>query len=180
MTVGQALERKGNNFNLLRMLGALFIVLGHSILLTGRHEALRRDHPVLHEGIELLGYNSLYVFFVLSGLMVAMSLDRRQSLAKYTAARALRILPPLLLVSAALALVLGPLMTRAGRASVLCRSADVALYSALRQRAVCAWSARRVHRRAFRRPHQSADVDRALRHYLLLRSGHRSSHMLPT
>ncbi len=52
MTVGQALERKGNNFNLLRMLGALFIVLGHSILLTGRHEALRRDHPVLHEGIE--------------------------------------------------------------------------------------------------------------------------------
>ena len=112
MTVGQALERKGNNFNLLRMLGALFIMLGHSILLTGRHEALRRDHPVLHEGIELLGYNSLYVFFVLSGLMVAMSLDRRQSLAKYTAARALRILPPLLLVSAALALVLGPLMTR--------------------------------------------------------------------
>jgi peptidoglycan/LPS O-acetylase OafA/YrhL len=112
MTVGQALERKGNNFNLLRMVGALFIVLGHSILLTGRHEALRRDHPVLHEGIALLGYNSLYVFFVLSGLMVAMSLDRRQSLAEYTAARALRILPPLLLVSAALALVLGPLMTQ--------------------------------------------------------------------
>jgi hypothetical protein len=72
MTVGKALERKGNNFNLLRMFGALCIVLGHSILLTGRDKALSKDHPVLHEGIELLAYNSLYVFFVLSGLMVAM------------------------------------------------------------------------------------------------------------
>jgi peptidoglycan/LPS O-acetylase OafA/YrhL len=111
MTVGQGLERKGNNFNLLRMLGALFIVLGHSILLTGRHDALRRDHPALVESIEFVGYNFLHIFFVFSGLMVAMSLDRRRSLATYTVARAVRILPPLLLVSATLALVLGPLMT---------------------------------------------------------------------
>ena len=112
MTVGEGLQRKGNNFNLLRMVGALVILFGHCILLTGRYESLRSDHPVLLDGIELAAYTFLNLFFVFSGLMVAMSLDRRQSLANYTAARVLRILPPLLLVAATLALVLGPLMTK--------------------------------------------------------------------
>jgi peptidoglycan/LPS O-acetylase OafA/YrhL len=112
MTVGEGLQDKGNNFNLLRMFGALFILFGHSILLTGRYEALRSDHPNLLECIELMAYNFLNLFFVFSGLMVAMSLDRRQSLANYTAARVLRIFPPLLLVSAALAFGLGPFMTK--------------------------------------------------------------------
>jgi hypothetical protein len=60
-----------------------------------------------------MAYNFPHIFFVFSGLMVAMSLDRRQSLANYVAARALRILPPLLLVSATLALAIGPVMTNA-------------------------------------------------------------------
>ena len=34
-----------------------------------------------------MAYNFLHIFFVFSGLMVAMSLDRRQSLANYAAAR---------------------------------------------------------------------------------------------
>jgi peptidoglycan/LPS O-acetylase OafA/YrhL len=113
MTVGEGLQSKGNNFNLLRMVGALFIVFGHSILLSGRYAPLRERHPALIEGVEFMAYNFLHIFFVFSGLMVAMSLDRRQSLANYVAARALRILPPLLLVSATLALALGPVMTKA-------------------------------------------------------------------
>jgi len=113
MTVAQGLERKGNNFNLLRMVGALFIVFGHSILLSGSYAPLRERHPALIEGVEFMAYNFLHIFFVFSGLMVAMSLDRRQSLANYVAARSLRILPPLLLVSATLALAIGPVMTTA-------------------------------------------------------------------
>jgi peptidoglycan/LPS O-acetylase OafA/YrhL len=111
MTVGEALQTKSNNFNLLRMVGALFIVFGHTILLTGEADNLRSLYPVVAEGIEFAGYNFLRLFFVFSGLMVAMSLDRRQSFTKYTAARVLRILPPILLVSGALAFVVGPLMT---------------------------------------------------------------------
>jgi peptidoglycan/LPS O-acetylase OafA/YrhL len=113
MTVGEGLQSKENNFNLLRMVGALFIVLGHSILLSGSYEPLREAHPALIEGVEFMAYNFLHIFFVFSGLMVAMSLDRRQSLANYVAARSLRILPPLLLVSATLALAIGPVMTTA-------------------------------------------------------------------
>jgi peptidoglycan/LPS O-acetylase OafA/YrhL len=112
VTVGEGLQSKANNFNLLRMVGALFIVFGHSILLTGRYEALHRDSPFLLAGIELFAYTFLHIFFVFSGLMVAMSLDRRQSLANYAAARVLRILPPLLLVSVTLALVVGPFVTK--------------------------------------------------------------------
>jgi peptidoglycan/LPS O-acetylase OafA/YrhL len=112
MTIAEGLQRKDNNFNLLRMVGALFILFGHCILLTGRYEPLRRDYPVLLDGIELGAYNFLNIFFVFSGLMVAMSLDRRKSLANYAAARVLRILPPLLLVSATLAVVIGPFMTK--------------------------------------------------------------------
>jgi peptidoglycan/LPS O-acetylase OafA/YrhL len=111
MTVGQGLNVKGNNFNLLRMVGALFIVFAHTIVLTGQEESLRAQYPLAIESIEFVGYNCLRLFFVFSGLMVAMSLDRRRSITNYAAARILRIMPPLLLVSAALAFIIGPLMT---------------------------------------------------------------------
>ena len=62
MTIGGGLQRKGNNFNLLRMVGALFILFGHCILLTGRYEPLRRDYPVLLDSIELVAYNFLNLF----------------------------------------------------------------------------------------------------------------------
>src|SRR5262245_43403705 len=54
VTVGEGLQGKANNFNLLRMVGALFIVFGHSIVMTGRYEALHRERPFLLAGIELV------------------------------------------------------------------------------------------------------------------------------
>lgn len=110
-TVGQALERRRNNFNLCRMAGALFIVFGHAMLIAGVDRYYNTRDPFLVSVLVFVGNAVLRLFFVFSGFMVAMSLDRRNSLCAYAAARMMRILPPLLLVSAVLAFIVGPLVT---------------------------------------------------------------------
>ncbi|WP_342241857.1 acyltransferase family protein [Inquilinus sp. OTU3971] len=110
-TLQQAMEQRQNNFYLCRMIGALFIVFAHSILISGTERHYSEHDPEFRWALVLMGKNALRLFFVFSGLMVAMSLDRRSSLSAYAAARAMRIVPPLLLFAAVMVFVIGPLMT---------------------------------------------------------------------
>ncbi|MGK9165569.1 acyltransferase [Inquilinus limosus] len=111
LSLQQAMEARRNNFHLCRMIGALFIVFAHSIEICGMEPYYLAHDPDFRAALVLMGKNALRLFFVFSGIMVAMSLDKRASLCAYAAARVMRIVPPLLLFSAVMVFLIGPLMT---------------------------------------------------------------------
>ena len=110
-TLQQAMEQRQNNFHLCRMIGALFIVFVHSIEISGMEPYYLQHDPGFVAALLLMGKNALRLFFVFSGIMVATSLDKRASLSAYAAARVMRIVPPLLLFSAIMVFMIGPLVT---------------------------------------------------------------------
>jgi peptidoglycan/LPS O-acetylase OafA/YrhL len=84
---------RDNNFQMLRLFAAAFVVLFHSYALTDRwtHEPLWRLVPELNFGA--LGVK---IFFVISGFLVTQSWLARRSPLSFAAARALRIYPALI------------------------------------------------------------------------------------
>ncbi|MBI1234363.1 MAG: acyltransferase family protein [Alphaproteobacteria bacterium] len=58
-----------------------------------------------------IGYAAVNGFFILSGFLIADSLERRRDLATYAASRILRIMPALVVLALLAVLVIGPLFT---------------------------------------------------------------------
>ena len=92
MKLGDLAHGRDNNFQLVRLFAAAFVVAFHSYALTGRwtHEPLWRIMPETNFGA--LGVK---IFFVVSGFLVTQSWLSRQSVAPFVAARVLRIYPAL-------------------------------------------------------------------------------------
>lgn len=109
MRSGRGKERADPNigFAWLRMLGALTVVVDHSMPL------LHPDHLTIFPASwnASPGYVALMGFFAMSGYQIQDSWSRDPSWWRYSARRLLRILPPLLLVVAVTVLVIGPLVT---------------------------------------------------------------------
>lgn len=109
LTLEDMLVPERNSFGVVRLILALAVLISHAVwLTTGRHEL----EPVFGWTAYTLGQHAVQVFFVLSGILVAQSIARSQSLADYAAARALRIFPALIVCVLATALVLGPFVTQ--------------------------------------------------------------------
>jgi peptidoglycan/LPS O-acetylase OafA/YrhL len=98
-------EGKNNNFNLLRIIAALAVLLGHSYALLGLPEPLGRSLGMS------LGTISVDVFFIASGFLVGGSLMARKSAMAYLQARILRIYPALLVMLALTVFGLGAAMS---------------------------------------------------------------------
>ncbi|MET0820413.1 MAG: acyltransferase [Aeromicrobium sp.] len=94
-----------NNFDALRLIGAMAVVVGHAYHLTGRPEHVPF---VLGYPVQTLG---VVIFFAISGYLITASWQRKTSLVPYFLARGLRIFPGLFLVVLVCILVLGPLVT---------------------------------------------------------------------
>lgn len=93
-----------NTFTALRWLGALMVLVGHSYVFLGLPEPL------------LLGWAppgpvGVYIFFSISGYLVAKSWERDPNIGRFLQRRALRILPGLWVCILLTALVLGPLLS---------------------------------------------------------------------
>ena len=102
------MDPAANNFALLRLAAAASVVVSHSFLLaTGDPLA----QPLAGMTRYNLGQHAVNVFFVLSGIMVAGSLDRSATIARFALARALRILPGLAVCILVTALVFGSFVT---------------------------------------------------------------------
>lgn len=84
---------RDNNFQLIRLCAAAFVVLFHSYALTDRwtHEPLWRLAPELNFGA--LGVK---IFFFISGFLVTASYLARESPASFVGARVLRVYPALI------------------------------------------------------------------------------------
>ena len=103
-TVDSLLLRRTNNFDFIRLMAALSVLVSHSFALTGLVE------PSLDAGITL-GTLGVFVFFTISGLLIAKSWDAHPRLAAFSGKRFLRIIPAFAAVILFTVLILGPLMS---------------------------------------------------------------------
>ncbi|MGD9810822.1 MAG: acyltransferase family protein [Sphingobium sp.] len=92
-----------NSFDTLRLISALFVLLGHAFFLTGQNAP-----QIIGIPIHTLGLLNL---FVISGYLTTLSWVRNPAFFKYVAKRSLRIFPGLLASLLFIALVIGPLFT---------------------------------------------------------------------
>ena len=96
--------RTGNNFDLLRLLAAIFVVFDHSFALL----MLSAPFPIKELS---WGFVGVLIFFSISGFLVSRSWSRNPHVIPFAVKRALRIMPALIVVLLASALILGPLAT---------------------------------------------------------------------
>ncbi|MCC2111236.1 MAG: acyltransferase, partial [Hyphomicrobiales bacterium] len=106
--VGEILGRDANNFNLVRLIAAAGVVIGHAWLVTGGETVIE---PLYGSTPFTIGQHAVNIFFAVSGLLVAASLDR-QSIGGFLRARTLRIYPALIVCLALTTFVMGPLVTK--------------------------------------------------------------------
>ncbi|HEY3916262.1 MAG TPA: acyltransferase [Stellaceae bacterium] len=99
-----------NNFDALRLVAALAVILSHAFLIAQGTE--KNDPLNLLTGNQcMLGLTGVFVFFAVSGFLVTQSFEQTGSPLRYLAKRALRIFPAYYVVLILTALVLGPIVT---------------------------------------------------------------------
>src|SRR5947199_6867638 len=101
---------RDNNFDLLRLLAALSVIFSHAFLLAENSQ----DHDplmLLTGGQAVLGVAGVFVFFTISGYLIAQSFEATPSPPVFLAKRALRIFPGLLACLAVCVFVIGPMVT---------------------------------------------------------------------
>ncbi len=89
-------ERDANNFDLLRILFAWFVIISHSYVLNGVGES----DPLgqLTSDYLILSFIGVKGFFVISGYLILQSLTRSKTILDYLIKRILRIFPGLIVV----------------------------------------------------------------------------------
>jgi peptidoglycan/LPS O-acetylase OafA/YrhL len=96
---------RANNFDALRLLGALLVAVGHSMDIFTGHDWL--GAATSNQSLGGLGLN---IFCVISGYLITKSRLRNDA-RDFAVSRALRILPALLVAMPLMAFVMGPLVT---------------------------------------------------------------------
>jgi peptidoglycan/LPS O-acetylase OafA/YrhL len=105
-TLADVLHRDRNNFDLIRLIAALSVMLGHSY---GIQPAKRRCEPILaYTGGESSGSFAVFAFLILSGMLVSASYARQRSVPQFVALRLARIWPAFAVCAALIAFVIGP------------------------------------------------------------------------
>ena len=97
-----------NNYDVLRLLAAVLVLVSHAFALLGRAEPAV---PLTHD---TLGFDGVLIFFAMSGILVTTSWTRDPRPFAFATKRALRILPGLFVSCLVTAYVLGVLFTRLG------------------------------------------------------------------
>lgn len=107
-TLSQHLSGRNNNLVFFRFLAACAVLLSHSFPLSvGTKDFLESSFLKVSFGELAVSF-----FFVMSGVLIAKSVQRYDRPAAYFKARCLRIFPPLAAVVLACAFLAGPLVTR--------------------------------------------------------------------
>ncbi len=99
-----------NNFDMLRLVAAVSVIFSHAFLLSENSQD-RDPLMILTGGQTVLGVVGVFVFFTISGYLIAQSFEMTGSPLVFLAKRALRIFPGLLLCLAVCVFIIGPLVT---------------------------------------------------------------------
>jgi peptidoglycan/LPS O-acetylase OafA/YrhL len=101
--LGDRVRTRDNAFDVVRLLGALLVLVSHSFALVGSSEP--------HLGISAFGTIGVEIFFAVSGFLVVASWLSEPRIRAFIVKRALRILPALVVTVLLSAFVLGPLVS---------------------------------------------------------------------
>jgi peptidoglycan/LPS O-acetylase OafA/YrhL len=123
MRLSSLTQGRNNNFNLVRIIAALAVLVTHSFALSSGNPA---DEPLRQTLGMTLGSIAVDVFFVTSGLLVTASLLRSESVVAFAWSRCLRIFPGLLVMLMLTVFIVGPLFTSLQPASYLLDSGTLA------------------------------------------------------
>lgn len=116
------LARGNNNFDLVRLLAAAAVIVSHAFQIVHGTTAAE---PLAANSVYTLAQHAVNVFFMLSGVLVAASLDRSPNIVSFAVARLLRIFPGLIVCVLLVSLVLGPLVTTLDVATYLTSTATL-------------------------------------------------------
>ena len=104
--------KNNNNFDFLRFLFAIFVVISHSYPLSGGNESSQWIYQISN-GQLVLARTGLDGFFIISGFFIFGSLQRSKSLLDYFKKRFLRLFPALFVVLL-VTLILAPFVYKGG------------------------------------------------------------------
>jgi len=105
INIEEKLISRNNNFDILRLFGALLVIFSHSFALAGFTE------PKVPFQFTTFGTLGVQIFMLIGGFLVTMSFLNRKNFLKYMYSRCLRIFPGLLVVVLLTMFFLGPLIT---------------------------------------------------------------------
>lgn len=108
MKLSNVTQGRNNNFNLVRIVAALAVLVTHSFVLSSGNPD---DEPLRRTLGMTIGSIAVDVFFVTSGLLVTASLLRSQSVVAFAWSRCLRIFPGLLVMLLLTVFLIGPFFT---------------------------------------------------------------------
>jgi len=103
------LKRHSNNFDFLRVFAALLVLISHCPELFN-YSIFNSDPFSASIGMSM-GRTAVLIFFIISGYLITRSWESKKSIAKFFAARFLRIYPALIVITVLSVFVLGPLLT---------------------------------------------------------------------
>ena len=109
MLIEEYLKKDNNNLDLVRLIAALLVIVGHSYALApanGRADVLGSLFDVMYSGAIAVA-----IFFFVSGLLVTNSLLSKKSSIEFIISRFFRIYPALVVVTLISLLFLGPIVT---------------------------------------------------------------------
>jgi peptidoglycan/LPS O-acetylase OafA/YrhL len=109
MTLNNFLQRDNNNFELLRLVAAGAVIIGHAGHISG--DTSSRDLVLQWLQFDYSGSLAVKFFFLLSGLVVTNSWFSNPNIGRFVAARVARVFPALIVVLMLSAYVIGPAMT---------------------------------------------------------------------
>ena len=105
MNLAERVGSRQNNFNALRLIAAVMVLVSHCFALTNRPE------PLASISNESFGELGVSIFFAISGFLIARSWSGDPALPRFAAKRGLRLMPGLIVAVLLTALVLGPAVT---------------------------------------------------------------------
>jgi peptidoglycan/LPS O-acetylase OafA/YrhL len=107
-TLGQVAQGRDNNFNLIRMVAALAVLVSHAYPIA---LGPGTEEPLEAIAGRTLGTLAVAVFFVVSGFLIAESFHRSRSWRDFLVARILRLWPGLAASLVVVALLIGPFVS---------------------------------------------------------------------
>lgn len=107
--LSHALARKRNNFDLLRLFGAMAVVYGYAFLIQSPDG--RADPVWAAFGFDSTGSLGIYAFFLISGILVTASFERQRSAGRFVMLRIARVWPPVMAAMLLVIFVVGPVLT---------------------------------------------------------------------